>query len=474
MAVQFGKYQLLDRIAEGGMAEIFLARQVDPQGGDRPVVIKRVLPHLGNNTELMKMFLDEARISARLAHPNIVQIYDFGQEGNTFYLAMEYLAGEDMHSIVKASRAKTTQLPFPLAALVIGGACEGLQHAHAFVDEGGRPLGIVHRDVSPSNIFVTYAGGVKLLDFGIAKAEGKLAQTRAGVLKGKYCYMSPEQATSKVVDLRSDIFALGTVLYEVITNVRLFQRDNEVAILRAVTDEPILPPGKYRADLPSELEEIIMTALQRDPAKRFQTAAEMGKALAGFVDRLSPFPAPSFVADFLRGLVGQSRIQRRSNVPRSSTLAAPPPPPPPLPEPTVDDEITAPRSLVTEAPTGSRFRTVALALGMFMLSVLAGLGVVMAVRMSDPMVGETHLASASADAPPAAPDPPRFGLLRVECPGSCRLYLDDAEIPPPARGEIRVPEGRHRLKAINYRSGAVVERQVVIVAGAEARELIRF
>jgi serine/threonine-protein kinase len=311
----FGKYRLVRPLAQGGMAEIFLARQSGPAGFEKQVVIKRVLPHLSANQEFVHMFLDEARIAARLSHPNIVQIFDFGEADGAYFLAMEYLVGEDLVAIQSASRRKHRPVPGPIAAMIISSACEALHYAHTCTDDDGTPLRIVHRDISPSNIFVTYQGAVKVLDFGIAKAEGKLVQTQGGVLKGKFLYMSPEQIRGFGLDARSDVFALGAVLHELLTGQPTFQRPNELGMLRAITEEPIARPSEIVSGVSTELEEVAMRALERDLDVRWSDARAMRLALDAYIAASSSSSPMSQLQDFMRELMGEQRIQEKSRPP---------------------------------------------------------------------------------------------------------------------------------------------------------------
>src|SRR3954466_373361 len=272
---QFGKYTLIDRIAVGGMAEIFLAHQVDGEGLARPVVIKRIRPHLSKHSTFVKMFLNEARLAAQLNHPNIVQIHDLGKIGESYFIAMEYIFGRDMRRVIP--KADSLGIPFPMvyALKIASSVCEGLYYAHQKVDLYGNPLNIVHRDVTPENIFVSFDGTVKVLDFGIAKAANQIEQTRAGEIKGKLSYMSPEQCMGKQLDCRSDIFSLGVVLYEWGTGFKLFTGESDVAVLKSITDGKIYKPSYFKSDVPEAIELILMRALEKDPAARYQSAWEM-------------------------------------------------------------------------------------------------------------------------------------------------------------------------------------------------------
>ncbi|MBZ4418942.1 serine/threonine-protein kinase [Myxococcus sp. RHSTA-1-4] len=299
---RFGKYRLIDRIAVGGMAEIFLAHQQHEDGRESPVVIKRIRPHLSKHAAFVKMFLNEARLAAQLNHPNVVQIHDLGKIAESYFIAMEYVAGRDMRRVVP--KAEALGIPFPLvyAVKIASCVCAGLHHAHTKVDLYGNPLNIVHRDVSPENVIVAFDGSVKILDFGIAKAANQVGQTRTGEIKGKLSYMSPEQCLGKPLDCRSDIFSLGAVLYEWLTGFKLFTGESEVAVMRSITEGKIYAPSYFREDLPERLEVILMKALERDRDKRYQTAAQMQKDLDAFLDAYDFTPTSLHLSNFLKQL----------------------------------------------------------------------------------------------------------------------------------------------------------------------------
>jgi serine/threonine-protein kinase len=280
---QLGKFQLLKKIASGGMAEIHLAKQRGMEGFEKLVVIKTILSHLSSNEEFVQMFLHEARVAARLSHPNIVQIFDLGKVGSTYFIAMEYIQGENLRAITKAARKNKITIPLAHIVQIISRACEGLHYAHTKKDASGEPLNIVHRDISPQNILVSYEGMVKLVDFGIAKAATQYQETRSGVLKGKYSYMSPEQCQAKPLDGRSDIFSMGIVLWELATGKRLFKQSSELMILKNITEGEIPPPCKINKNVPAELEAIILKALEQHPEHRFQTARNMHISLEEFM-----------------------------------------------------------------------------------------------------------------------------------------------------------------------------------------------
>lgn len=282
LPAKIGRHQVIGYIATGGMAELFLGREAT----GRPVVIKRILPHLARQTTFVSMFIDEARIGSRAKHPNLVEVYELGQVGTDLFLVMEYLVGENLASMVRRLTKRREQIPLGLCAYIIAEVCDGLHAAHELTDEGGNRLDLVHRDVSPQNVFVTYGGDVKLLDFGVATAAHRLTQTASGEVKGKYAYMSPEQCRGEPLDRRSDIFSLGTVLYELTTQRRLFKRANELQVMKAICEDPIPRPSREIEGYPQILEDICVRALARDPKQRYATAAEMREDLIAAMTQL--------------------------------------------------------------------------------------------------------------------------------------------------------------------------------------------
>lgn len=300
--IRFGKYTLIDRIAVGGMAEIFLARQAGIENFEKTIVIKRIRPHLSKQPNFVKMFLNEAKLAAQLNHPNIVQIYDLGKIGESYFIAMEYVFGRDMRRIIP--KADSLGIPFPMvyALKIASSVCEGLYYAHQKTDTYGTVLSIVHRDVTPENIFVSFDGTVKVLDFGIAKAANQIEQTRAGEIKGKLSYMSPEQCMGKQLDNRSDLFSLGTVLYEWLTGFKLFTGDSEVAILKSITEGKIYAPSYFKADIPEGVEAILMKALEKDRERRYQTAWDMQYDIDQFLSQYEFTPSNIHLSNFLKQL----------------------------------------------------------------------------------------------------------------------------------------------------------------------------
>jgi serine/threonine protein kinase len=275
----YGSYQLVEKLAVGGMAHLFLARRLKPRGHERTVVLKRILPHLAEDAAFVTMFLDEARIAARLHHPNVVEILDLGAEGDSYFIAMEYIHGEDLRRIGKRGIELQRRMPPPLVCRVVAQACRGLDYAHRRTDAQGKPLRIVHRDVSPQNILVGFDGQVKVVDFGIAKAVDKATVTASGVIKGKHAYMSPEQALGREIDHRTDVFALGIVLYETLTATRLFRRATDLQTLKAVSECKVEPPSRVFPGVPAGLDSIVLKALSKDLSVRYQRAEELANAL---------------------------------------------------------------------------------------------------------------------------------------------------------------------------------------------------
>jgi len=281
--IQFGKYTLFERIGRGGMAEVFKGRIQGPAGFERVFVVKRILPHLSDDASFIKMFVEEAKLSARLNHPNIVHIFELGAVEGEYFISMEYIRGHDLSATMRAIW-KALGPPRPELVSYIGReACRGLAYAHNLTDENGRPLGMIHRDVSPSNVMLSYEGAVKMLDFGIAKALGDAEPSKNGTLKGKYAYMAPEQTEGDNIDNRSDIFAIGIVLHEVLTGRRLFKGQNDVQTIERVRRCDVPPPSASNPSIPRELDQILLKALQRDPARRWSNAADMADALDDIV-----------------------------------------------------------------------------------------------------------------------------------------------------------------------------------------------
>jgi serine/threonine-protein kinase len=326
MPSRFGKYTLIRKLATGGMAELFLAIQKSVAGFEKLLVIKRILPSMNQDRAFIEMLLHEARIAATLSHPNIVQIFDVGQHDNQFYIAMEHVHGEDLRSIVRQMKKKGV-LEFPLehALAIVLGMCAGLSYAHEKHELDGSALNIVHRDISPQNVVVTFTGDVKIVDFGIAKSDSRgpdsREATKSGKLKGKVPYMSPEQARGESIDGRSDVFSTGVMLFELTTGKRLFKGASEYETLRLICERDYPRPSDVRPDYPMDLEPIVMKALAKDVADRYQSAREMQADIEAFVRRHQIAVSHIALNQFMQGLFEDKLAMQKEALLQGKQLA---------------------------------------------------------------------------------------------------------------------------------------------------------
>ena len=318
----FGKYYLLDRIAVGGMAEVFRAKTFGASGFEKVLVIKRILDRFAEDPDFVEMFIDEAKLSVQLVHPNIAQIYDFGRLDTNYFIAMEAVDGKDLKSLLRRLAEQGQRMPVQYAAYFGHQLARGLDYAHKRSDSMGLPLNIVHRDVSPSNVIASYEGQVKIVDFGIAHAESANRESESGVLKGKYSYMSPEQASGFEVDNRSDIFSAGICLWEMLTGNRLFKYANEIETLEAIKRGDVPLPSTYNPEVPPELDEVCLVAMARDPADRYQEAADLQDALTEYLLPATPDRLAPSIATFIRESFGEEIRQERERLDRGTQLAA--------------------------------------------------------------------------------------------------------------------------------------------------------
>ena len=331
---QLGRYEIVKPLARGSMAELLLARATGMHAFERHVVLKQIRPELAVDEKFVRMFLDEARVAAVLHHHNIVQVYDVGEQDGAYFFAMEYVHGEDLRTVVQQVRERNEQIPFEVACQIISGAAAGLHHAHDKRGADGKPLGLVHRDVSPGNVLVAFDGAVKLVDFGLAKAALRSGATRTGSLAGKAGYMSPEQCQGVPLDRRSDVFSLGIVLYELLTTRRLFQAANEFLTMAAIVQGDVPPPSSHRPDVPRSLDEIVLRSLAKDRDARYASADELRAALERFMVDAELRTSNRLLADFMKRLFGE-RVE--------PWLAEKPVPRPPvLPEGTHDGIVAPP------------------------------------------------------------------------------------------------------------------------------------
>src|SRR5262249_4954057 len=290
-AMRLGKYQLLRKLATGGMAEVFLAKTDGPMGFEKLLVIKRILPHLAEDPQFVEMFLGEAKLAAQLNHPNLVQIFDFGRAEGSYFIAMEYIDGPNLRTLQVRARDLRRMVPFPIAARIVSWAAEGLAYAHDFQDLAtGQPLHLVHRDVSPDNILVGRSGTVKLVDFGIAKATGQSHQTQAGTVKGKVAYMAPEQLRGEPLDRRVDLYALGVVLYELCTGRMPFEAGTDASMVRAVLYDVAIPAVQRVPTLPRGLQVILEGLLAKDRGSRSPDCRPLHADLEAFIQSTGEAP----------------------------------------------------------------------------------------------------------------------------------------------------------------------------------------
>ncbi len=313
--VRLGRYELLARLASGGMGEIFLSRLEGAAGFEKLLVVKRILPHLADDARFRGMLIAEARIASRMAHANICHVYELGETDGQLYIVMEYLEGIGLLPLLRKASREGMPLDLGFVGGVVHQCTEALHYAHELRDRDNELLGIVHRDVTPANIFITEAGVAKLLDFGIAKVKDASANTQTGAVKGKYAYMAPEQLRGVAIDRRVDVFALGVVIYEMVALRRLFQRKTDYLTFRAVMEQPIPDVRRYRPDAPPALAELLVSVLERDPDRRPPTARQLGASVLDAIGR-RPW-SQADICEFL-GTHFADEIQRR----RSQTAKA--------------------------------------------------------------------------------------------------------------------------------------------------------
>ncbi len=347
------RYELIGEIATGGMATVYLARRGGAGGFQRFVAIKRLHPHLQNEPEFVEMFLDEARLAALIHHPNVVPILEVGENEAGYYLVMEYVEGDTLSRIVARTMSMGQLPPRHVAIRILLDAIAGLHAAHELRDDRGQLLGLVHRDVSPQNVLIGVDGTARITDFGVARASSRLTSTAHGKLKGKLAYMAPEQTRGDELDRRTDLFAMGIILWEVLCGRRLFKADSEAATLQRILVEPIRRPSDVVSTIPKPFDDVVLRALDRDPEKRFQTAADLGDALENAAKEAARqnvtdvgLASPREVASFVQAVLGQEIGAQRESVRAwlaqsdsgqpvviQSSPPVPPAPPPPAQNP---------------------------------------------------------------------------------------------------------------------------------------------
>jgi serine/threonine-protein kinase len=439
---RLGRYRLLSRIGEGGMAEVYQAVATGAEGFARTVVIKRILPELARRPAFVRMFVEEAKLSAMLHHPCIVQVYELGQADGEYFLAMESVEGTDLSTLLGACRDAGTAFPPGLVAYLVAEVARALAYAHALRDDSGRPLDIIHRDVSPSNIMVAATGAVKLLDFGIAKAAFGLddERTRTGTIKGKVGYLSPEQADGGAIDRRADLFALGAVMYECLTSRRLFRGVDDFATLRLVREAAVEPPSRTHPEIPLDLEAVLLRLLAREPDRRFATGDEVVSALSSIVHRLHTDAAAlrEFVAErLLPALARASDNTETKEYGRREAVG----------------------TLTHQPAPRRRWRAIAATLAI--TAALAGTAMLVIPRIRATEPPAPSLAAAGADAVPA---PAAAGADAVPAPDALVPVPDAAPAPVPS------PSQGAAVRAERPTTSALIRLRIDGTVGAEVLE----
>jgi serine/threonine protein kinase len=502
---RLGRYHLLRKIAVGGMAEIYLARVTGAAGFEKNVVVKRILPQLAQSDEFYQMFLDEARIAATLQHPNVVQIYDAQNVGGEHFIAMEFLDGADLLTIRRVLAERRQGLPVQHSVFIVSGVASGLHYAHERRGLDGHPLEIVHRDVTPQNIILTREGGIKLVDFGIAKATNRLTTTGFGTLKGKLAYMSPEQCRSEQVDRRSDIYSLGIILFELTTGKRLYRGMTEYEVLKQVIETDVPAPSSLLPGYPADLEQVVLRALARDRDQRYPTALAFHQDLERFARSRGVVGSALALAEFLSPLLEEAerqveeRMQRRMAA--GDELAEPGATPPPgklsrkpvaadapLQSPEGNHTLATPirRAASTRLPTEPSIIEVPPDLShirlrrsafwpIFILLILAACG---AAAFYYLRVLPERQAAEVADAGPARRPPPAVGAIRVSSrPEGAAVWLRLGRAPlasipvDPARAHlVRIEHDGYTVKDVLVEPAAFAAGQAQLSVQLEPSE----
>lgn len=428
-----GRYAIYGEIASGGMASVHLGRLLGPVGFSKTVAVKRLHEQFAKDEEFVSMFIDEARLAARIHHSNVVQTLDVVQHDNQLLLVMEYVHGVQLSTLTRLAHKSGKRMPPPVVIAIVAGMLRGLHAAHDATDEQGQPLNLVHRDVSPHNVLVGVDGVPRVIDFGVAKAAGRLQQTATGQLKGKVPYMAPEQVRGQTVTRRTDVFASGVVLWETLLGRRLFSAENDAAVISQILDREIEPPSRIDLAVPPPFDAVVMRALEREPSKRFESAREMAEALES-CDRVA---APAEVAEYVQAVAAEQLAKRTSLVSGVESTSA---------IRTASPEIAqqvlrtshAPEAASVNTHAGSSSasvltdtpkRPVGLMLGLVALLGMAGIGFLIARELvfrtpSEPPAKTIVAAPPASSSPPAAsasaPPPPTPSVSASEAPSAAK------------------------------------------------------
>jgi TonB family protein len=460
--VEFGQYTLLERIALGGMAEVWKARRKGVEGFQKIVAIKKILPHLTDSSDFVTMFIDEAKLAAQLNHTNIIHIYDLGKIGDDFFIAMEFVDGKDLRSILNAARDRRMPLPLGLALLVVSRLSSALDYAHRKRDFEGKELGLVHRDVSPQNVLISFEGDIKLCDFGIVKAVSKASKTQMGALKGKLQYMSPEQAWGRTVDARSDIFSLGALLFEMLTGQRLFTGESEMSVLDAVREGRVQAPRDLDPRLPLEVNALVLKALAKDPKDRFASGGDLHREIDAILASLKPAPTQRDLALYMGKLFdAEPRAAAAESAPAAATVEVPKPvPASAAPAPATAQAPAAEAALEPKPGRPDEALESASAGGGKMLWIGIAAAVVIGL-VAWMLFGRGGAAPESAPTPPAA-----VGADTAPTPGAATPATGTEAAPAPAAGaappttaEVKEPEAAKSAEAAKPVDDAAARRE---------------
>jgi len=457
----FGKYYLVDKIATGGMAEIFKAKSFSHAGFEKLLVIKRILQHHSENEDFVKMFIDEAKISVQLQHPNIVHIYDFGKLHSNCYIAMECVDGKDVKQILRKLAERRKYLPEEYAVLIAHDALAGLEYAHNKTTLHGEPLNIVHRDMSPSNVLVGYEGDVKVADFGIAKAEHRTYDTKDGVLKGKFEYMSPEQARGKSIHSSTDVFSTGIILWEMLTGRRMFKTDSDIATLEKIKAGGYPPPSVLNPHISARLDNIVMKALANDPADRYPNALAFQNTLANYLAPNTPGAVKRSMSEFLFELFTEERSRERHALDAGSQIAKElfKRPEDLTLEPEWQEEINTAGPTLHQAAHPPKRASLVMPL-LVLLIVLASIAIYLQTTATDSPTPRTDEAlSNRAPIANSAPEAPDLADVQIEVtPASAKIFVNGelvGEGPTQRLSQQELGEALIRIEAQGYETKEV-------------------